>query len=130
MDAPEPTSDTETHVVIQPIAMDSRDDKRVEDRRRFHEPKLPVCTSEPPTFPPEQQELFREALRLMNEKKIPYVVSGTFALHEHTGIWRQTKDMDLFVTAADMRRALDMVRDAGDDVAHVFIRAGVEGPEA
>jgi len=113
MDAPERTSDTETHVVIQPLAMDSRDDKRVEDRRRFHEPKLPVCTSEPPTFPPEQQDLFRDALRLMNEKKIPYVVSGTFALHEHTGIWRQTKDMDLFVTAADMRRALDMFREAG-----------------
>jgi hypothetical protein len=113
MDAAQRVSDTEDAGYIQPLAMDSIDEKRVEDRRRFHEPKLPVCTSEPPTFPAEQEQLFRDVLSFMNDKGIPYVVSGTFALHEHTGIWRQTKDMDLFVTAGDMRRALDMFRDAG-----------------
>jgi hypothetical protein len=93
--------------------MEPRDDKRIEDRRRFQEPKLPVCTSDPPTFPPEQEQLFRDVLRFMNERGIPYAVSGTFALHEHTGIWRQTKDMDLFVTPGDMRRALELFKAAG-----------------
>ena len=113
MDAPQSTCDTDNDIYIQHLAMESRDDKRVEDRRRFHEPKLPVCTSEPPTFPPEQVQLFRDVLRFMNDKGIPYVVSGTFALHEHTGIWRQTKDMDLFVTPGDMRRALELFKAAG-----------------
>src|SRR4051812_25712720 len=98
---------------IQTLAMDQIDDKRFQERRRFHEPKLPVCSSEPPVFPEEQKKLFQDVLRFMNEKQIPYVVSGTFALHEHTGIWRQTKDIDLFVTAADMRRALALFKDAG-----------------
>ena len=113
MDAAGSTCDTDTDIYIQPLAMESKDDKRIEDRRRFHEPKLPVCTSEPPTFPSEQVQLFRDVLLFMNEKSIPYVVSGTFALHEHTGIWRQTKDMDLFVTPGDMRRALELFKAAG-----------------
>jgi predicted nucleotidyltransferase len=95
--------------------MELSDDKRIQERRRYHEPKLPVCSSEPPTFSPEQQQLFREVLAFMNDKGIPYVVSGTFALHEHTGIWRQTKDLDLFVTPRDMRRALELFREAGYD---------------
>jgi hypothetical protein len=95
--------------------MELSDDKRMQERRRYHEPKLPVCSSEPPTFSPEQQQLFHEVLTFMNDKGIPYVVSGTFALHEHTGIWRQTKDLDLFVTPGNMRRALQLFREAGYD---------------
>jgi hypothetical protein len=58
---------------------------------------LPVSSSEPPQFAPEQEELFREVLRILNEHKIGYAVSGAFALHEHTGIWRDTKDLDVFM---------------------------------
>jgi hypothetical protein len=93
--------------------MEHAGDKRTQERRRFHEPKLPVCSSEPPTFPEDQQEHFERVLRFMNERQIPYVVSGTFALHEHTGIWRQTKDLDLFVTPENMRKALSQFKEAG-----------------
>lgn len=93
--------------------MEPTDEKRTQDRRRFHEPKLPVCSSEQPVFTEEQKAHFREVLRFMNQQQIPYVVSGTFALHEHTGIWRQTKDLDLFVTSENMRRALGLFREAG-----------------
>jgi hypothetical protein len=103
------------HYYIKTLAMELSDDKRMQERRRYHEPKLPVCSSEPPTFSPEQQQLFHEVLTFMNDKGIPYVVSGTFALHEHTGIWRQTKDLDLFVTPGNMRRALQLFREAGYD---------------
>jgi hypothetical protein len=103
------------HYYIKTLAMELSDDKRTQERRRYHEPKLPVCSSEPPTFAPEQQKLFHEVLTFMNDRGIPYVVSGTFALHEHTGIWRQTKDLDLFVTPGNMRRALQLFREAGYD---------------
>ena len=42
----------------------------------------------------------------MNRANIPYVVSGAFALQMHTGIWRDTKDLDLFLSAEDVPDAL------------------------
>jgi hypothetical protein len=74
---------------------------------------LPVSSSVPPEFPPEQIELFRDTLNLLNERKIPYAVSGAFALQHHTGIWRNTKDLDLFMTSDDASRALVHLREGG-----------------
>jgi hypothetical protein len=62
---------------------------------------------------PEQQELFRGVLRLMNDNGIPYVVSGAFALGQHTGIWRNTKDLDLFLAPPDIPPALQKLKEAG-----------------
>jgi hypothetical protein len=70
---------------------------------------LPVSTSEPPKFAPEQQSLFREVLELLNASGIPYVVSGAFALHEHTGIWRDTKDLDVFLAPEYVPRAIELL---------------------
>jgi hypothetical protein len=58
---------------------------------------LPVSSSTPPELPEPQRRLFREVLQLMNDHGVPYVVSGAFALQQHTGIWRDTKDLDLFL---------------------------------
>ena len=74
---------------------------------------LPVSSSEPPEFAPEQEAFFRDVLRLMNQHEVPYVVSGAFALHEHTGIWRDTKDMDLFLTAEAATQALKVLEEEG-----------------
>lgn len=67
---------------------------------------LPVSSSRPPSFPAVQEALFREVLELMEREQVPVVVSGAFALHEHTGIWRDTKDLDLFLPAQEVDRAL------------------------
>ena len=64
-------------------------------------------------FPPEQESLFREVLTLMNERGIPYAVSGAFALREHTGICRNTKDLDLFLSSEDVPKALAELRAEG-----------------
>lgn len=74
---------------------------------------LPVSSSRPPLFAPEQEQLFREVLTMLNDCAIPYVVSGAFALQQHTGICRDTKDLDAFLTAADVPRALDCLSHAG-----------------
>lgn len=80
---------------------------------KTEEKPLPVSTSTPPEFPPEQRSLFVEVLELMNERKVPYVVSGAFALQQHTGIWRNTKDLDLFVAPEDVPLALQELSSAG-----------------
>ncbi len=66
-----------------------------------------------PDFPPEQRLLFQEVLRLLNDRAIPYVVSGAFALQRHTGIWRDTKDLDLFLPAEHAGNALQALADDG-----------------
>jgi hypothetical protein len=67
--------------------------------------KLPVSSSRRPKFPPKQEATFRETLKALNRCRVPYVVSGAFALQVHTGIWRPTKDLDLFLTPEDMPAA-------------------------
>ena len=73
----------------------------------------PVSTAYPPVFAPEQAELYRDVLRVLNEREVPYAVSGAFALQQHTGIWRDTKDLDLFLCAADASAALRYLCDLG-----------------
>jgi hypothetical protein len=74
---------------------------------------LPVSSSRPPSFPAVQEALFREVLELMEREHVPVVVSGAFALHEHTGIWRDTKDLDLFMPASEVGRALEVLNRDG-----------------
>lgn len=63
--------------------------------------------------PAEQAELFRDVLKALEDSRIPYAVSGAFSLHQHTGICRYTKDLDLFVTAQNSPLVLDRLREAG-----------------
>ncbi len=67
-------------------------------------------------IPEAQQRLFREVLNLFEDKKgIAYAVAGAFALQKHTGIYRYTKDLDIFLTPANARLALDRLQDSGFD---------------
>jgi hypothetical protein len=77
---------------------------------------LPVSSSIPPDFPAEQRDLFREVLTLLNQRGVPYVVSGAFALQKHTGIWRDTKDLDLFLPARHVNAALCHLKEDGFEV--------------
>ena len=60
--------------------------------------------------------MFREVLRLLNERRVPYAVSGAFALQQHTGIYRDTKDLDLFVPGEDVNRALACLKEDGFEI--------------
>jgi hypothetical protein len=75
--------------------------------------ELPVSTSVPPEFPPEQHQLFCEVLKHINATGLPYVVAGAFALQKHTGIWRNTKDLDLFLPPEVVPEALRHLQEQG-----------------
>lgn len=49
----------------------------------------------------------------MNFVGVPYVVSGAFALQQHTGIWRNTKDLDLFLPPDVVPLALAHLQEQG-----------------
>jgi hypothetical protein len=57
----------------------------------------------------EEQLVHSEALRILNEVGVHFVVSGAVALGHYTGLWRSTKDLDLFLVRKDLHRALDVL---------------------
>jgi hypothetical protein len=64
-------------------------------------------------IPEEEREVYRRALQALNAAAIPYVVAGAYAIYEHTGIYRQTKDLDLFVEPAVVVPAARALHEAG-----------------
>ena len=70
------------------------------------EKPLPVTSSTPPDFLPEAVECYTGVLRSLSESRIPHAIAGAFALHRHTGIWRATKDLDVFLEAKSIPEAL------------------------
>lgn len=52
--------------------------KRTERRAE----SIPVTASVPGKLPAKQEALFSEVLTLLNELRLPYAVSGAFALSE------------------------------------------------
>ena len=64
-------------------------------------------------IPEEEREVYRRALQALNDASIPYVVAGAYAIYEHTGIYRQTKDLDLFVEPTAVVPAAQALHDAG-----------------
>lgn len=72
-----------------------------------------MTSSVPMDVPEEQATLFEEVLTVLEEKHVPYAVSGAFALRQHTGICRFTKDLDLFMTAETSKHAFAYLRERG-----------------
>ncbi len=64
-------------------------------------------------IPEEEREVYRRALQAVNDAGVPYVVAGAYAIYEHTGIYRQTKDLDLFFEPSAVLPAARALRAAG-----------------
>jgi hypothetical protein len=64
-------------------------------------------------IPEEERDVYRRALQALNDASVPFVVAGAYAIYEHTGIYRQTKDLDLFVEPSVVVPAARALHDAG-----------------
>lgn len=64
-------------------------------------------------IPEEEREIYKRALNTLNAAGVPYVVAGAYAIYEHTGIYRQTKDLDLFCEPAAVIPAMRALGAAG-----------------
>jgi hypothetical protein len=64
-------------------------------------------------IPDEERELYKRALRALNEGGVPYVVAGAYAIYEHTGIYRETKDLDVFVEPRHLVAAMEVLKRCG-----------------
>jgi hypothetical protein len=54
-----------------------------------------------------------DALRALAEAKVPFVVAGAYAFFEYTGIFRDTKDLDVFLRREHVHDALTVLEGAG-----------------
>jgi hypothetical protein len=72
-------------------------------------------------IPEPERDVYRRALEALNAAGVPFVVAGAYSIYEHTGIYRKTKDLDLFfqpscvVAAARALRAAGFVTRLEDD---------------
>lgn len=62
---------------------------------------------------PKEAEVFSRWLTILNEAGVKYVVGGAFAVYAYTGIWRDTKDVDIFLQPSDLKKALDALSRMG-----------------
>jgi hypothetical protein len=64
-------------------------------------------------IPEPAREVYKHALHTLNAGGIPYVVTGAYAIYEYTGIYRDTKDLDVFVQPEQLVEAMRALRAAG-----------------
>ncbi len=53
--------------------------------------------------------VFQKTLRILTAEKAPFLVAGAFATNHYTGIWRNTKDLDLFCKPEDGAKILEIL---------------------
>jgi hypothetical protein len=71
-----------------------------------------------------------DALRALSEDEVPFVVAGAYAYFEYTGIFRDTKDLDVFLRRRDVPRAMASLERAGfrtEMLDRVWIAKGYRG---
>lgn len=66
-----------------------------------------------PQLDRETEAIFQRAMDVLEAAHVPFVVGGAFALNHYTGIWRYTKDFDVFCRRAHAHPALDALARAG-----------------
>lgn len=61
----------------------------------------------------ESNAFFKEAIQALHESEVEYLLGGAFAMFHYTGIFRDTKDLDIFCRAKDYPKILKHFEQAG-----------------
>lgn len=97
---------------------------------RFLVQPAPTTKLGEPEFDAEQQRVYADALDALANANVPNLVGGALAMNKHTGIWRDTKDLDLFLKPDDVDDALAALARAGFDTERVYaswLSKGIRG---
>ena len=62
---------------------------------------------------PDTNTFYRRTLHVLSDGAVPFLVGGSHAFLEYTGIVRNTKDFDLFLRRSDIDRAMEALGAAG-----------------
>ena len=72
-----------------------------------------ACMRREVDFGAEVNGIYEDALDALNQAGVRYMLGGALALNAYTGIWRDTKDLDVFVPEETVARVLEVLEDAG-----------------
>lgn len=61
----------------------------------------------------EARAFYREALTLLNESGAKYLMGGGFAIFHYTGIYRDTKDLDIFCKSSEYPKIMKLFAENG-----------------
>lgn len=61
----------------------------------------------------QAEEFYKELLDFLLKKELPFMVGGTYAFTQYTGIERPTKDIDIVTTEKDYPKILKMLTENG-----------------
>lgn len=61
----------------------------------------------------ESAAFYSEALHLLHESGVPFMLGGAFAIFHYTGLYRDTKDLDIFLKPADYPKVLKFFAERG-----------------
>ena len=77
------------------------------------------------------RQFYREAMEVLNQASVPFLVGGAFAFIHQAGIDKSTKDLDLFSRPRDVQRLLEACAAAGYETELVFSHwlAKIRSPE-
>ncbi|MEW6443275.1 MAG: nucleotidyl transferase [bacterium] len=84
-----------------------------EKKESPRDPPFPIARQGEVSLPSGQHDLYAHWLRILNDTGIPYAVAGAFGLHAYTGIWRETKDLDVFIQPEHLEQAMQALAAKG-----------------
>lgn len=65
---------------------------------------------------------YKEALEILNETGCSYLLGGAFAMFQYTGIFRDTKDLDIFCKSSEYTKILKHFAELGYDTELTDVR--------
>jgi hypothetical protein len=79
---------------------------------------LPTSTDWTALIPDGQWSLYRDAIRSLRERGVRVLLGGAFGYATYTGIWRNTKDLDIYVHPDDRPATVAALASAGFEDYH------------
>ena len=70
----------------------------------------------------EAHAFYKEALQLLNQCGTQFMLGGAFAMFHHTGIYRDTKDLDVFCKPSEYTKILKFFADQGYETQLTDVR--------
>lgn len=61
----------------------------------------------------QAEHFYKKVLEILTKSEFPFLIGGTFAVRQYTGIERSTKDMDIFCKYGDYPRILRLMSEHG-----------------
>lgn len=85
----------------------------MKSREELIGPTPPATSLAPASFEPAYEAFYHHVLDVLDEHGVRYLLGGALSVNAYTGIWRWTKDLDLFLLPDDVGRARRACEGAG-----------------